>query len=137
MLVAVCSKITDLKESGLLPTRLPVRVTSPGTTQIFWQQPSRGVYRLHQPNISVVDLSLVSIKRATSHPSIIQPSDPQPFGTGRWFHGRQFFHRWGGGGAGGCRMTRVHHIQAHLLLCRPVSNRPGPVLVRGPDVGDP
>ena len=34
-------------------------------------------------------------------------------------------------------MIQAHSIQAHLLLCGPVPNRPGPVLVLGPEVGDP
>ena len=35
------------------------------------------------------------------------------------------------------RMIQVHYTQAHLLLGGLVPNRPGPVLVHGPEVGDP
>ena len=42
---------------------------------------------------------------------------------------------WGGGGVG-FGMIQANYIQAHLLLCSQVPNRPGPVLVHGPEVGD-
>ena len=35
----------------------------------------------------------------------------------------------GGGDGDGFRMTQVHSIQAHLLLCGPVPDRPRPVPV--------
>ena len=34
-------------------------------------------------------------------------------------------------------MTQAHYIQAHLLLCGLVPNRPRPVLVHGLEVGTP
>ena len=37
----------------------------------------------------------------------------------------------------GFGMIQVHYIQAHLLLCSPIPNRPGLVLVCGPEVGEP
>ena len=42
---------------------------------------------------------------------------------------------WGGGDGFG--IIQTHYIQAHLLLCGPVPNRPGPVPIHGPEVADP
>ena len=42
-----------------------------------------------------------------------------------------------GVGGVGFRMIYMLYIQAHLLLCGPVPNRSGPVLVHGLEVGDP
>ena len=42
---------------------------------------------------------------------------------------------WGPGD--GLGMIEAHDIQAHLLLCGPVPNRPGLVPFCGPEVGDP
>ena len=36
----------------------------------------------------------------------------------------------------GFGMSQAHYIQAHHLLCGPVPNRPGPVPVQGPEVGN-
>ena len=66
---------------------------------------------------------------------------PNLFGTRDRFRGRQFFHGLGWGD--GLGMIQAHFIQAHLLLCDPVPNRPGLVLVYGlvlvcgPEAGDP
>ena len=43
----------------------------------------------------------------------------------------------GRGMGDGFRMIQAHYIQAHLLLCGPVLNRPRMVLICGPQVGDP
>ena len=37
----------------------------------------------------------------------------------------------------GFKMIQGHYVRAHLLLCGLVPNRPGPVPVHGPEVGDP
>ena len=42
---------------------------------------------------------------------------------------------WGWGD--GLGMIQMHYIQAHILLCSLVPNRPGLVLVHGPEVGNP
>lgn len=47
------------------------------------------------------------------------------------------FSRDGSRGVDGFRMIQTHYSQAHLLLCNQVANRPEPVLVCGPEVGDP
>ena len=39
-------------------------------------------------------------------------------------------------GGDGFEMIQARYIQADLLLCNPVPNRPGPVLVCGLEVGD-
>ena len=60
---------------------------------------------------------------------------PNLFVTRDWFCGRQIFHQpWWGACFG---RIQAHYIQAHLLLGGLVPNRPGPVLVHGPEVGDP
>ena len=41
------------------------------------------------------------------------------------------------GAGGGFQMIQAHYSQAHLLLCGPVPNRPGPVLVLGRRLGTP
>ena len=45
--------------------------------------------------------------------------------------------REGGCGEGGLGMIQLHYIQAQLLWGELVPNRPGPVLVCGPEVGNP
>ena len=42
-----------------------------------------------------------------------------------------------GGWGDGLGMIQVHYIQAHLLLCSPVPNRPRPLLVHGLEIGYP
>ena len=42
-----------------------------------------------------------------------------------------------GVGEDGFRMIQLHYIQAHLLLCGPVPNRLGMVLVHSLEFGDP
>lgn len=48
----VCNKITDLKEGGILQTCLPTRMGLNHSDILA--RPSRLVYRLHQPNISLL-----------------------------------------------------------------------------------
>ena len=60
---------------------------------------------------------------------------PSLFGSRDWFCGRRFFHRPGGGGW--CRNDSGYYIQAHLLLCRQVPNRPRLVLVAAWRLGMP
>ena len=68
-------------------------------------------------------------------------SSPQPFWQQDRFRGRRFFHGLVGVGVCGAwdgfGIIQTQYIQAYLLLCGPVSNRPGLVPVHGPEVGDP
>ena len=50
---------------------------------------------------------------------------PNLFGARDRFQEDNFSADWGG--EDGFRRIQMHHIQAHLLLCSPVPNRPGPV----------
>ena len=68
--------------------------------------------------------------------STLDQQSPSFLTPGTGFMKDNFFHgpgcrEWG------FRMTQVHYIQAHLQLCGLGPNRPGPVPVHCPDVGDP
>ena len=54
--------------------------------------------------------------------NLLEQWSPTFFGTRDQFDGRQFF--YGQRRVDGFRMIQVHNIQAHLLLCCPVPNRP-------------